>query len=1255
MESENFGERYRVIRRLGAGGMGIVYEALDRERDARVAIKTMQHADAATLYRFKNEFRALADLTHRNLVTLHELVSEGSRTFFTMEYVDGVDLLQHLRSTDVSTEARTESAPDASSDAAVAIEVPPVEDVGSIYRTFGQLALGLHALHAGGKLHRDVKPTNVMVTRDNRVVLLDFGLVSTIGDAHAVTIEHHVVGTPEYMSPEQSAGLELTAASDWYSVGVMLYEALLGRRPFTGPRLKLLMDKQVEDAVPPRTINARVPAELDALCVALLARDPLARPKGEKVLEQLAATGIVPHSPPSLSTLSATFVGRTGALAQLDAAFEQARRARAAVVHIHGRSGMGKTTLVRRFLDQLGVRGEAVALTGRCYEREFVPYKALDAMVDALSRFLRRLPESDVACYLPREIFTLTRVFPVLLRVDEIARALRPAHEIPDPQELRRRAFRALRELLARIADATPIVLWIDDLQWGDVDSAGFLADLLRPPDAPALLLLLTYRSEDIGSSPLVERVREELTALQNLKGDDHPYADEVSVGPLSAAEAAELAQSLVGGDHGSVRQRAAAISREAQGSPLFVAELAHDLMSRVGATVEEDGGVRLETLLRRRVDALPQAARSLLEVIAVAGRPVARAVAVQAVGLDDRDGAAAVALLRTGHLARTLRIRDRDDLEAYHDRIREVVVQGLGPEALTSHHRRIAQALAAIPGSDPEALAAHFLGGGDRARAAEYGLIAADRAAEALAFDRAARLYRLALDVRHSGDEARLAIERKLGDALANAGRGREAAEVYRQAAVGTPGAVGVELKRRAAEELLKSGHVDEGLAAIREVLAAIGMKVHTTPRRALMSAIALELYLRVRGYGFRERHATEIAPQELQRVDILWSVSAGLAVVDNIRAIAFSKRQLVEALRTGEPHRVARVLAADVCVTATPGRSSARRTRKIVAITRPLVERLGDPRLIGLLRFTEGAAAFLEGRWRDAQQLTRKAFVVLRDQCTGVWWERANAIVFELWALTWMGELAELTERLPELLAQARDRGDLYFFSNLRTGRLTMVWLAADDPGRAIAEATEAVSQWSQRETHMQHYYAWFALAQAELYRGDAAAAFARIERDYDRFRRALIFRIQSVRIEGMHLRARAAIAAAADSPDPESLLAIAERDARMIGREREAPWAQPLSLLELACIASARGDTKCATDLFARAIPLFEEHAMRLEAAVCRRARGQLVGGDEGRALIAEADAFLEAQHVRDPDRMTDCLVPRRPIRGARLLGR
>ena len=143
---------------------------------------------------------------------------------------------------------------------------------------------------------------------------------------------------------------------------------------------------------------------------------------------------------------------------------------------------------VRAFLDAIVEHEKVVILRGRCYEQESVPYKALDSLVDALGVYLSRLPVLDVEGLMPRDAVALARLFPTLRRVESFTASRRRAAASPDPLELRRRAFEALRELLARIADRHPMVLAIDDLQWGDVDSASLLAALLRPPDAPAIL-----------------------------------------------------------------------------------------------------------------------------------------------------------------------------------------------------------------------------------------------------------------------------------------------------------------------------------------------------------------------------------------------------------------------------------------------------------------------------------------------------------------------------------------------------------------------------------------------------------------------------------------------------------------------------------------------------------------------------------------------------------------------------------------------
>ncbi|MGA7990266.1 MAG: protein kinase [Thermoanaerobaculia bacterium] len=1254
VEADTFAgtERFAIQRCLGAGSFGTVYEAFDRERGAPVALKVLKQADPAAIYRFKKEFRALTGLTHPNLVELHELMNDGDRWFFTMELVDGVPFLASLRGDPrPPARARTLLASPAGvteletaelETPAPGSEAPPAPDWTRLRSLFLQLAEGLSALHRAGRIHRDVKPENVLVARNGRVVILDFGLITDVAPVRQDRSSGlHAVGTPAYMSPEQARGHAASASSDWYSVGVMLYEALTGFLPFRGEPIEVLARKLHSEVAPPHERAPGIPDDLDRLCCQLLRRDEEERPSGAEVLFRLRGKGGAPEPPVAhgeRSSHPAPFVGRKDQLAALHEAFARTKEGRAVTLLVRGPSGMGKSTLVRRFLQELAERDPAcVVLAGRCYERESMPYKALDSLIDALTQYLRGLPPHEAEALLPRDVLTLARLFPVLRRVEAVSRARRKGPEIPDSQELRRRAVGALRELFERLSDKVPLVLVIDDLQWGDVDGASLLSSIVRPPDPPAFLLIGCKRSENRNGPASGSFLPAQLSSTED---DPLSSPEELFVEELPPEEAEELARRLLGGGRGAA-EAARTIAAESRGNPLLLDELVHASLSEPG-TGRAAGPPTLHDLIAGRVSVLLEDSRRLLEVLAVAGEPLERSVAL---GSGDLEGhaAAAVSALQANGLIRAHRLKGREVLETAHDQVRETVVRGLSPEAAKAHHRRLAHALEAWGLADPETLALHFHAAEEPEMAREYITRAARQASETLAFDRAARLYLSALNLSADESETR-ALRVSLGDALANAGRGGEAAEAYLVATRGASAAENLDLRRRAAEQFLRSGHVDQGLAAIRDVLKSVGMTLPGGPKSALLGIILLRGWIRIRGLGFRERDASQVSAERLMRIDVCRAVAEGLGIIDVIRGNAFQARQLLLALRAGEPTRVARALALEMGYSATRGGRSRRRTETLRKEMAPLVTRIGHPQAIGFATWASGFALYLEGRWKSAQELLEKAEGILRDRCTGAAWELHNAQFYSLRSLAFMGRFAELSRRLPSYLRDAQVRGDLYAETNLRARVSYAVLLALDRPEKARQEIREMLARWSHRGYHLQHYFDLFGQVEIDLYEGNARAAWDRVVSGWPALQRSLLRRTQLVFLESAHLRARSAVAAVAAGEAPERILEVAEREARRIEREAM-PWSNPLAELIRASVAALRGDLREAVGRLASAETGFEAVDEGLYAAVAQARRGELLGGAEGEKLRANAKAWMSTERIVKPSHICRLVAPGR----------
>ncbi len=1233
--------RYEVVGPLGEGGMGVVYEAFDRERGQAIAVKTLLRFDASALYLFKQEFRTLADVRHPNLVRLYELVvPDEGQVFFTMELVRGVDFrayvqrpprvlqsgsMPSVRPAERDTVRPRDAVPSGTSGGSGMARTPT--DVDRLRPALRQLATGVHALHATGRLHRDIKPSNILVTAEGRVVLLDFGVATELAEPEPDSSPGgEMVGTARYMAPEQACSEAPSFASDWYSVGVVLYEALVGRPPFMGSAVDVLTMKTTMDPAPPSSCVEGVPPDLDALCVALLCRDATARPSGAEILRRLGAG--VSARPPAMaaSPAQATLIGRDAHMLALRESLAVARSGRSVAVHLSGAPGMGKSTVAHAFLDEVGRGGDVMVLRSRAYERESVPYKAIDSAIDGLTRHLLRLAEGPSAPRLPEDTWALAKLFPVLQRVPLPP----PPAEVPgdDPQALRRRAFRALMALLGSLAKGEPVVLFIDDAQWGDVDSASLLLELVRSHEGPPLLLVMTHRTEEAETSPFLVELRG--------RWPEAVLVSDVHVGPLSFDDAQRLALEQHGSTDDAARRTARAVARESRGSPFLVEELV--LSNRVlpsgdGPTLAV---LTLDQMVSERLERLPASARTLLEVTAVAGRPMPVSVVAEAAGsasVDDDVGlGVARRFLRAG-------LRDgRDVIEMTHDRIRETIVGQLSDATLRDHHRRLATTLDHAANADSESIATHWLFAGDTVKAASYAESAAEQAAGKLAFDKAARLLQLAIDNTLPADPALRRLRIRQADVLRNVGRAVDSARVYLGLVVGSSPVDAAEYKRLAAEQLLVAGAIDEGTELLHAVLAAAGMKAPRSPIAAVFWLVVYRIWLAILGLQVRDRRPGEVDPEARARVDALFTATSGFSIVDVVLAACMQARHLVEALRYGDRFQLLRATSLEAAHLSAAGKRESPRELRLLELARGLAAREGTADAAVYFAGARGIGLFQRGRWREAA-----GYLARGDMSTHALAGLSTVRMFGLYTGFFLGEIGPGRARMARLCADADDRGDRYTGVNVRTSVGIHGALANDDVETALRDPREALAQWTQKGFHVQHWQALVYGSDAEIYAGRGAAAHERLTGAMGTLRRSQLLHAGFIRAMTAFVRGRCAIAAIEGAPETRrALIAGAFRMARALDRETDA-WTAGLAAMVRACACNAAGYHGQAIEALRQAVhenTASETHAY-LESA--RYRLGQLVGGQEGRELRARALEAMITQGIKNPERWVATYMP------------
>jgi tetratricopeptide (TPR) repeat protein len=703
-------DRYEIVREIGRGGMGVVYEGRDGKLDRSVAIKVLPLAttDLATRERFEREARAAAALNHPNIVSIYDVGEASGRPYLVMELVSGKSLAQ--------------SPPD-SLDEALAI---------------GKLVCeALEHAHGRGLVHRDLKPANVLVARDERgltVKLTDMGIALTRGAAR-VTRTGDIPGTPTYMAPEQALGQEVDGRADLYALGVMLYSWTAGRPPFEGDDALTIVSQHIHaPVVPPRTYRPNLPAGLEAIILRLLAKVPDRRyPSAKEVriaLESVATESGPSVAPPEIAIDGLTrgrMVGRERELLLLQELWRTAMEGRAhmaRMVLISGEPGVGKTRLARELMATAQL-DRARVLIGGCYENEaMTPYLPF---LEAFRRLVHDTGNDELSDLLGDSRGEIALLAPEI----EARLGALPVAPPLSPQEERLRLFDHVARFLGRLAARKGLLFFVDDLQWADHGSVALLHYLLRHLETERVLFLGTYREIELDrthalSKTLVDWHRERL-------------ARRVRLERLSPEDTAHMIRTLLGQQEIS-HEFAASLHRETEGNPFFVEEIVKALISE-GKLVHERAGWRrqktgeltlpqsVKAAIGHRLERISDPASEVLRTAAVLGKQFEFAELLSIARkpedalLDALDEAVAAQLIVPG----------RGESFAFtHDKIREVLYDELNPIRRRRLHLSIAEGLERLEeqGKDVavEDLSHHFVHSGDCAR----GLIYAERAARA-------------------------------------------------------------------------------------------------------------------------------------------------------------------------------------------------------------------------------------------------------------------------------------------------------------------------------------------------------------------------------------------------------------------------------------------------------------------------------------------------------------------------------------------
>ncbi len=702
------GERigaYVFERELGSGGMARVLLAKTPE-GRRIALKVLRANRLETgLGRFRREFHALSRIDHPNVVHVEAYGDLHGHPYIAMEFVDGPDLHRVVR------------------------DFKNIDDVRRYARVreiLIDICRALAAVHRRGLVHRDLKPSNVLLTRRGTAKLTDFGIVKDLESGASTELSTTLVGTWAYTSPEHICGLPIDHRSDLYSLGVILFAMLTGKRPFAAEGMSGYLVAH-RDKIPPRASRVRpsVPHELDEICARLLEKAPRDRfQSANEILFRLEADD--PHdNTADHGGWEPPLTGHRDALALVEESVAGLTAGRGGVVRVFGDDGSGKSRVMAAAITR--ARALGLPVHRYAFPEEGPAYGIALAFAKDLTR---DLPEADA------------------LEINRLATAWSEGGALRG--DTRYALYDLLKRALSKLLEDHPRVLLLDDAHAASPHEADLFRYLVRHLIGAAQLpLLLILAGRKVGEASNVAWTIAETTR-------------DVTLNPLSQADVVSIVESLLGPSRATIKV-AERLHAESNGNPYFVSEFLRSLMGQGLLSRRDNGWVlmvdpndlaegRLEIppgirqMLRSRLDRVTPQGRTVLDALAVAGRPTTFDALLFAVELEEESLLQRLdALIDTG-LVRESRRTDDVTYEIVHAKLGDLLRLDLAPQRTVMLHRRLAEALEESGAQDPatlELIGEHFRHADQPARAYDHLVVAARRLVERSMPEEASKLAR--------------------------------------------------------------------------------------------------------------------------------------------------------------------------------------------------------------------------------------------------------------------------------------------------------------------------------------------------------------------------------------------------------------------------------------------------------------------------------------------------------------------------------